>query len=274
MACSEIQPSLSAYYDGELADGERARIAQHLQECSTCAKELADFDKLSRMTTALSTLAPSKHIWNRIERQLDQQTPMRADGRSRGWSFSMPGWTALAATLLIAIGASWLTYEYWFAHRGAEIVQYVDAFRDDPEAAQQFLLAQFDSQAVPVEHAVQHVGYRPATADGLPDGYTVQTSYVLEMPCCTCVQTVCKRSDGTRLAIFEHADNERPTFGGCPEISASCNGKRCCLVEIEDQLAASWKRGRRYITLIGARDLNEVSKMVAWFARGESGDAG
>ena len=35
-------------------------------------------------------------------------------------------------------------------------------------------------------------------------------------------------------------------------------------VELDEQVAASWTHGSRHITLIGVRDVAEVSQMMAW----------
>ena len=79
------------------------------------------------------------------------------------------------------------------------------------------------------------------------------------------MQSFCRRGDGSTLVIFEHDDEETTEwFGGRPEITTSCNGERCCLVELDDRIAASWKRGKRHMTLIGVQDVAEVNQMVAW----------
>ena len=110
------------------------------------------------------------------------------------------------------------------------------------------------------------VGYRPAVANGLPEGYSVESTYVMTMPCCTCVQCLCKRSDGSTIAIFEHDDEEtKEWFGDRPETLANCGGYRCSVVELEGHIAASWLRGKRHITVVGVRDVAELAELVAWF---------
>jgi hypothetical protein len=261
MNCSEVQERLSAYYDGELADEIRSNLDEHLGGCSECARELAVFEKLSTMAGALSTPLPPQQMWSRLEQQIDQQQIDQQQiakpvGRSRSRSSFVPRLFALAAIVLVAVGIGYLTYPSWFTHGqhdqfAVEFRHYLDTFRDDPDAAQQMLLAKYANQLVGPDQAMKQIGYRPAVADGLPAGYTLESTHVMRMPCCTCVQSICKRSDGSTLAIFEHDDE-------------SCREKHCCLVELDDQIAASWKRGVRHITLIGVRDVAEVSQMVAW----------
>jgi RNA polymerase sigma factor (sigma-70 family) len=178
---------------------------------------------------------------------------------------------SLAATALIAIGIGWFAYQSWTANGEPDIFtvdfgHYLEEFAEDPDAAQQLLLAKYVNQRVDVDRAIQQVGYRPAVADGLPDGYSVESTYVMEMPCCNCVQCLCKRSDGSTLVIFEHDDDEtKEWFGDRPESSTECNGKRCTLVELSNQLAGSWKHGKRYITILGVRDVAEMTRLAAWF---------
>ena len=150
-------------------------------------------------------------------------------------------------------------------HRHARVFgHYLEEFQRDPQKAQNILLANYQSEALDTEFAVQKVGYRPAVAAGLPEGYSIESLYVMEMPCCTCVQTLCRRSDGSVLVVFEHDDDQPNWFGGRPGIMANCGGKQCSLVGLDSQLAASWKRGKRHMTIIGARDVAEVDKMVSW----------
>ena len=86
------------------------------------------------------------------------------------------------------------------------------------------------------------------------------------MPCCTCVQSLCKRTDGTTVAIFEH-DNAQPDwFGRRQTNTIDCAGQCCTLVRVDSQLAATWQFGQRHITVIGARDVTEIDKLAAAFA--------
>lgn len=261
MNCSENQELLSAYYDNELAANMRSRMSDHLDGCSECPRELARFEKLSMMAIAPSVPAPPEHLWSQIEQQLDwrphdEQPVTESVDPSRRWSSLAPRLFALAATIFVALGIGWFTYPSWFVHGEqdpftVEFGNYLEEFRRDPDAAQQILLAKYESRVVSPNQAIEWVGYRPAVADGLPDGYTLESTHVMKMPCCTCVQSVCERSDGSTLAIFEHDDDR-------------CNNEPCCLVELDDPIAASWKRGERHITLIGVRDVAEVSQIVAW----------
>lgn len=263
---------LSAYYDDELSSDKRTTVADHLAECDDCARELDVFRSLSAMTEGLSHPEPPAHIWHQLERAIGSE---HGDSLGRptfiNWLARQPAprvGLAMAAGILIAIG--WFGYSTWFEHHpehhlAAVFGEYLEEFRRDPSAAQNLLLANYEGQTVDVEQVVQIVGYRPAVADGMPEGYTVGQTYVMKMPCCTCVQCLCQRSDGTTIAIFEHDDKEADWFGDRPATEAECNGTRCSLVDLDDRIAATWQRGKRHITVVGAEDRAEVERLVAWF---------
>lgn len=86
--------------------------------------------------------------------------------------------------------------------------EYLDKFADDPLAAQDILLAKYGDKLVEMTEATKQLGNTPAVAKGLPAGCTLEGTYVLNMPCCTCVQSICRRADGQMLAIFEHNEEQ------------------------------------------------------------------
>jgi len=273
MNCPETQELLSAYYDDELTDDVRTRVSEHLDRCSECAKQLAEFEHLSALAVSCSTPTPPTHLWDQLEKHLDRQSTAQPARFAQGWLSPVSRRLVLAAAVLIATGVGWFAYQKWFVHdehpsMTAVFGRYLEQFRHDPDAAQQVLLATYEGQIVDTDQAIRQVGYRPAVADGLPGGYTVRSTCVMKMPCCTCVQSLCQRKDGTKLAIFEHNDKETTQwFGDRPKITARCDDTECCLVEMGDQIAASWKRGARHITVVGARDIGEVDRIVAWMDR-------
>ena len=88
------------------------------------------------------------------------------------------------------------------------------------------------------------------------------------MPCCTCVQTICRRDDGQVLAIFEH-DKEQPVwFGDRPCVETQCSGCPCSIIQADRALVASWKPNKRRLTIVGARDLEEIAHLVGHLQEG------
>jgi anti-sigma factor RsiW len=265
MNCLEVQELLSAYYDGELADDRRSSVDEHLTRCSECARELAGFEKLAAMANTLGTPVPPEHIWSQLEQQLDNEStdpqPVVATNEQlRSLSFPAPRLFALAASVLVAVGVGWITYTSWFESESdhhddhdrfaVDLRHYLEEFSHDPDAAQQILLTNYNNHLVGPEQAIKRVGYRPAVAVGLPEGYALESTHVMKTPCCTCLHSICTRRDGSKLAIFEHDDE-------------CCDDEQCCLINLDDPIAVAWKRGTRRIMLIGVRDSDEVEQMVA-----------
>lgn len=290
MDCTATQERLSAYLDGELPTDERDSVAQHLANCPVCAAELAGFERLSELAGELSPLEPPAEVWTRVEQDLHQagetspqaaQSVVQPRSTQSGLSKSVPRILALAVSALAMVGATWFGITTWFVDDDhgdhteftQEFGEYLETFHRDPAAAQEFLLAKYKGQRTEPKDAVQLVGYRPVVARGLPSEYSIKSMYVMKMPCCTCVQCLCIREDGTTIVVFEHDDDEtKEWFGDRPETKKKFNGKQCSLVQLDEGLAATWKCNGRHITVVGIRDDDESSRLVDWFADQDSMD--
>ena len=85
---------MMAYVDGELSEDDRSVFEKHLTACEDCSKEMAEFEKLKRLTDSVEFVEPEDRIWdqywssvyNRMERGL-------------GWAFF-----SVAAILLTIYG--------------------------------------------------------------------------------------------------------------------------------------------------------------------------
>tara|TARA_R110002073_G_scaffold245940_2_gene408708 strand:- start:11138 stop:12061 length:924 start_codon:yes stop_codon:yes gene_type:complete len=288
MNCTEIQELLSPYYDGELPSDALASVAEHVRGCASCAEVLAGYGKLSESFSADPAGAVSEDIWAKIVDELDR--PDEIQDKSKVLTISAtieakrPWLTratyqrlAIAASMLFVLGLSiWLHRQDAITdmHDGheAEFVAtmdyYLEVLPENPDQAEQFLLDKYDGKLVAPEQAISLVGYRPTVANGLPEGYTLVSTSVLKMPCCTCVKAVCKRADGSTLVLFEHDDEKAAWFGERPSSMAMCGDKECCLVDLDSSIAATWREGTRSVTAVGARDQAEVASLVNWFKRG------
>ena len=143
--------------------------------------------------------------------------------------------------------------------------RYLNELGKNPDEAQQVLLASYGGRAVSVDEAARQLRYRPVAPDELPDGTSLEALYLLHMPCCLCVQAVYKDSNGERLAVFEHVDDQPIWFGSRPTIQTRCNGIPTSIVQVDDHLAASWQRQGRYVTVIGASNVEQVAQLMAFF---------
>lgn len=280
MNCSDVSDRLSAVYDGELSGVERDAVAEHLSVCERCASEFAGFKSLSHAIREAPLPRVPPGIWTNIAAQLAQNgTGEPAVVVSKQTSHIKP-WIAtrrlaLAASILLLLGSGvWILQHSGTSHgdhdheHSAEFAvtmdDYLKMLAADPDGAEQFLLSKYHGETVDAERAMKLVGYRPAVSQGLPEGYALTSTSVLEMPCCTCVKAVCKRQDGSTLVLFEHDDEKAEWFGQRPSNMAMCGDTQCCLVELDASFAATWKRGSRSVTAVGVRDEAEVSKLVSW----------
>ena len=74
------------------------------------------------------------------------------------------------------------------------------------------------------------------------------------------------------MAVFEH-DTARPGwFGDRATVECLCDGVPTSITQVNDKLAATWKDEKRYMTIIGARDLNEVTEFIAFYSQRNRSD--
>ena len=280
MRCPDVKDQLSAYFDGELSAESQAKMKQHLAQCEACAAEYSEFKDVSRAVSRMPLLQPPPGIWNGLASELEATessglVPSKPEARQssdrRRWA--SPRQLALAASVLLMLGLGyWVSRDMGHSNseheHSAEFVatmdQYLRKLPADPEGAERFLLNKYDGQTVSAETALRLVGYRPAVSGGLPEGYSLASTSVLRMPCCTCVKAVCKRQDGSTLVLFEHDDEKTEWFGERKSNMAMCGDKECCLVDLDSSIAATWKRGSRSLTAVGVRDVEEVNILVTW----------
>lgn len=267
MNCVEAQERLSAFFDGELPSPEQESVADHIESCAICAKEFERFEKLSQMASKLRSPEPPAGLWNELEKKLDAAV-VSSRPRAR---YLRKRIVAMAALLLIGLALGFYVKKTWFGHGhgdhlAANFGSYLETFQHDPVQAQQILIANYDGNATTLEEITRRVKYRPAVADGLPEGYTMDSLYLLKMPCCICPQAVLKGDDGNVLAVFEHDTDQPIWFGNRPMVKCRCAGKPTNIVEIDGKLAASYKSGSRYVTLVGLRDLDEATRLIGHLA--------
>lgn len=274
MNCPEIQDLLSAYHDDELDSDIREKVAKHLANCESCVKGLVVFEELSQLAAGSTSPVSPSGLWAELELRLSQKVSRNEHvasqpvAPSRLRILKKYSLVVIAVTVLFAAGVGYLNQEKngHDAHHHSSSVfnQYLTAFENDLDSAQQILLKNYQNDLVKPEQAAKLLGYQPAIARALPAAYEIEASYVMKMPCCTCLQTVCRRKDGSHIVIFEHDDETPEWFEGQPKINATCSGEECCLINLDDRIAASWKHGKRHITVIGIRDVTEVNELIAW----------
>lgn len=268
--CKRTEQLLSHYFDGELPSDDRAKVEVHLEGCPSCSGQLAAIQMLSQAARSLSTIRPPHDLWDRIAAQLNDpslpepnttnavELPNRKLRSKRRFSWSQ---LATAVVLLIGVGMLWGLQHSRYAHD--PLASYVQQFETSPLIAQEKLVAEYSGKIVSADQAVQLVGYRPRNVDPPPNGYRCDKLVMLDMPCCKCIQAVWQRDDQTQLAVFEHKSSIDDWFQGQPSISIKCQNKTCRVTELSSQLIATWQIGSRMVTVIGLRDVEELTRLVA-----------
>jgi len=291
--CSEVQSRLSAHHDGELPPTEVARVTAHVADCPSCAAELASFDRLSGLSRRLTDPPVPAHLWEELRSKLDASAEPRTIlarprkgvrhillRRLRKMSQTpaiLKPLLALAATVLVAVGI-WGAYDNWFSPRGDDhlmmnFAHYLEEFSESPDNAQQILLAKYDGRPTTLAEATKILGYEPLAAKGLPPDCSLEKVYLLNMPCCMCAQIICRNQEGQSIAIFEHDMHQPVSYGDRPAVECLCDKIPTSVMQVGNKLAATWKEGKRHVSIVGAANLEEVTEFVAHFS-GSNPDKG
>ncbi len=269
MNCSETQETLSLFYDKQLSQDATARVADHTTNCSSCKDELAFFQQLSKLSRELADPPVPTCICQELQEKLNTTARSREAILPLFQNKVLARRLALAATILVAVGMGTIAYQAWFSagynQLAVNFSPYLEKFIKRQDEAQQIFLAKYNGRPIALTEASNILGYEPVAANGLPPGYSVQEVHLLTMPCCACTQIICTSDAGESLAIFEYANDQPAWFGNRPTVEYLCHGVPISVIQVGDRLAATWKEGKRYITIVGATNLNEVTKFVAYF---------
>jgi Putative zinc-finger len=124
--CKTIQPRLTAYLDGELADEHGSVVRGHLRECAGCRQIARDEAALRDGLRVLAPVDPPASLWAGVQAQLAAAEV--ADARQPRWRRAVARWSPwarwarwLPATPQLAAGgllaAAAIGVVYWRAHR-------------------------------------------------------------------------------------------------------------------------------------------------------------
>ncbi|RMF41387.1 MAG: hypothetical protein D6753_09680 [Planctomycetota bacterium] len=275
LECPEVRDRLSAYFDGELAPDQRSEIALHVERCPLCAEELRGFTKLSELVAAVQPDSQAADCWSDVVAQLERGRPTPpppAVPLGRGALRS----AALAASVVLAVIAGTFAFQTWFGghrhnHLAADLTRYAREFAENPGRAQRLLLATYDGQPLEIQQVGQRLNYEPTITRSVPPGWKLKEVYLLHMPCCTCAQAILESEDGRCVAVFEHDTDQAMWFGDRQSIDCLCDGKPTSIVDMGGQLVGSWQQGNRTLTVIGARDLKDITQFVMHLSRPANG---
>jgi len=114
MQCAACLEQLSEFLDGDLDDGGRRDIVEHLRSCTGCSTVKDDLARLIAASASLPLHTPSPALWTRIERELAGNVVRGPSAwwdhlSARRFDFSVTARQIVtaAATILVVAGAVW-----------------------------------------------------------------------------------------------------------------------------------------------------------------------
>jgi len=279
MNCKESQSLLSIYIDGELSSDERLQLEVHLDRCTECSVDLAELHRLAAGYQKLPSPKPPQYLWARIDDSLaapqvrsatstvatviDRDPTIAAKANRLQRRLCLVAFVT-AAAVLVGISIYWnIEKPHVDAHHHDPLANYAEQFSINVLLAQQRLLTQYSGRKLTADEAFKLVDYRPANVELPPADFTCDSLYLLDMPCCKCVEAVWTRDDGSGVMIFEHIAAIDDWFKGHPTVRLACAGKPCQIVELGNTFAASWQIEGKTITVVGLRDTVELAAIIS-----------
>jgi hypothetical protein len=112
MRCEAIKKDLAAYRDGELSQRARARVAVHIKECASCAREEAFLGQVDQLLCQMTRLTPSPGFAEAFWRRLEEEGQVEERGYlAHWWRDFVERWRlvpALAAAAALLVVASYV----------------------------------------------------------------------------------------------------------------------------------------------------------------------
>ncbi len=274
MNCGSVGEKLSAYLDGELRTDDAFEVRNHLASCESCSSELEQFVAMGGLVRCCEADDQAPPAWETVENLLERNSARR-ESLPVYWS----RWGTAVLATAASLGLMWLAISRArhtdsdphtaagnvHAH-SAMAVDFQDVFQSaqtEPKRAIGRLVAKYQGKELDHQGTIDYLGYEPALFRSVPAGFTRTSTHVLNMPCCKCSATVCRRQDGTSLIVFEHKEEQPVWFGAATSTETQCAGKPCRLIESMGNLAVTWKIKDRQLTMIGAKDLSEASEWMS-----------
>ena len=270
MNCDWIEDRLSAFIDKEVSDEDRRQIEEHCHHCESCRTSVSQFMSIGRLMRQEEPRVDTDATWERVAARLANANglPISTKMANKNWGYAILTTAASISLLWFVVRDNTFTEHIdKETHQHASLaVDFQEVFRltkTDPKGAIAKLVAKYQGQELKQTSTTDYLGYEPALFKSIPEGFARVSTHVLNMPCCKCSATLCERSDGTSLIVFEHNDEQPVWFGDSSSIETQCSGTTCKIVESSGQLAVSWKNQDRQLTVVGANDLAEVNQWVS-----------
>ena len=109
---------LGDFVEDSLRGPERREVEAHVKTCESCRATVEDLAEIRKAAASLGRLSPPQAVWERVQDSIRSQSVERGSrgtslsslsGGAQPFSIASHRW-ALAATLLVSLGALGLTY--------------------------------------------------------------------------------------------------------------------------------------------------------------------
>ena len=108
MNCTRSTDDIQALIDGTLGPIRAAELEQHLDECAPCRALADDLRRIRDLADTLGDPQPPDHVWLQIAGRLRQEGRVHDQPAPVATRRQQYVWLAIAATLVLAVGASLL----------------------------------------------------------------------------------------------------------------------------------------------------------------------
>ena len=284
MDCADVQKLLSPFVDGELPGDVAAQVGRHVADCQVCTEE-ADFIRdLAEAVREWPEPVPPADLWERIEPHASASKPQKPAGSDSTGVQRLPAKARLPWVMMRLVAATVLVASFVWMGRLREddagasgkgrlmpdasavrvLERYATLLPHAPEAAEAVLLTSFGGRRLPVR-ARKAFARSVAERNDLREDYTLASVSVVEMPCCRCLHVLCRRSDGSGVAVIERV-KEGTTGDWSPAGRCPCD-PCCCLSSLDELFCIRGRSDAREVLVLGARNRHEADRLVAWFDR-------
>jgi hypothetical protein len=262
--CREVQEQMSAYHDGELSELVSVQVEAHVNSCQECSEQLRAFRELTRLSATLRAPFASRDAWPELSAEIGHSQRITPAFRFRITTPSLRWASAAALILVCGLVVLVLALQSYHSHNLSEAFDhFLVAFSRSPSQADDVLSNLYNGQRVTAMEAERLLKYRPAVYQGLPAGYSLNSAYVMKMPCCTCFQANLISEDGGGIAVFEHDGEQQEWFGDRASTEVICQGQPTRIVQADSYISASCPCGPRYLTIVGAKDVEQLDSLLA-----------
>jgi hypothetical protein len=117
MTCEKFEAILPEYLEGDVSDEVKAKATAHATACESCAKIVADIERITAEAAALPGMRPARDLWSGIEQRISAPVIPLGQPAHRVRRFAFTPMAAAAAALIVTTaGITYLATSRLGAH--------------------------------------------------------------------------------------------------------------------------------------------------------------